>query len=437
VVYRDFLEPAADLVDIEASVAYPDSLQLMAPGVLEVNSSEGQATARMELEAASGLPLFIAAGYQLDSTTVQGAALKLYYQEDDSFIIDTVRVVAGAAMNYMSNYVLPYPYDELVIVIGGLSAGGGLEQPRMILASRPPRAAFARFYPAMITHEVVHQWFYGIVNSNQAEHPWLDEAVTEYLGLKIDHDRAGGSPDLLDVFGLTVDHATLNRMRARSVMETDPVTRNGTDFYDRWAYYDAVYSKGMLVLQTLCRLMGDDNEQRFWQDYAGSFAYSVPEPEDFVRIANNYLPTTEEGDALTILENTSATDFAIISLSTEATADTAQSEEGVAAKKHGWTATVEYLAQHPLGFPVDLRVEFLDGRTIDTVLNPTSGKHRLEFTSDSPALAAIIDPEFKYAVDRDYLNNSLVRERSKGAALRLFSGITFLVESLFSSLWGW
>jgi peptidase M1-like protein len=437
IAYREFLEPAADLLDIEAKITFSDSLELIAPGISGLEPTEGMTTAQIRLEASSGVPLFFATRYNLDSTTVLNTALKLYYRESDRYAVDTVRAAATATIEYMSDYVLPYPFDELVIVIGGLSAGGGLEQPRMILASPPPRATGNSFYTSMIIHEVIHQWFYGIVNSDQARAPWLDEAVTEYLSLKIGHYRAQGSPDLFAVFGMTANHLSMNRMAARPFMETDAITCAGDRFYDQATYYRTVYSKGTLVLKTLAGIMGEERERLFWREYADSFMYATPEPDDFVRIANKYLPVSESADARTILDHTSSTDFVILSLGTEIVTAPSDSTERISEDSLVWEATIEYLAQHPLGFPVDLRVEFLDGTVIDTVLNPTPGRHKIEYTTPSPAVAAIIDPEYKYAIDSDYLNNSLTQERSRGAALRLFSGVTFLVESLFSSLWGW
>lgn len=433
--YQSFLEPAADLADIRGSITYPDSLPLIAPGILASDTGAGQLTAELQLKAAAGLPLFFGTGYRLDTTTVNGAKLKIYYQDEDLFMVDTVRTAATAAMSFMSDYVMPYPHDELIIVVGGLSAGGGLEQPRMILASAPPRTVITRLYAAMITHEVVHQWFYGIVNSNQAETPWLDEAVTEYFAHKIGSYRAGDDPDLLDLFGLTANHLTLTRLNARSVFETYPVDLPGSGFYNNFIYYRTVYRKGTLVLHTLGALMGEENEQFFWQDYARSFKYEVPHGEDFVRLANNYLPASDRSDAATILKTLAPTDFSVVSLSSEPAS--ADSTGEVADEIFEWKTTIEYQAKHPLGFPVDLRVTFIDGAVIDTVVNPGPGVHRVEFVSNAPALAAVMDPQIKYAIDVDYLNNSIDRERSRGAALRLFSGVTFLVESLFSSLWGW
>lgn len=429
-IYKDFLEPAADLWDISAVITFPDSLDLIAPGTLQESDSSGITTADLSMQESSGLPLFFAKDYKIDSTDVNGVALKIYCQDDNSFMLDTVRAAATATLVYMSAYVMPYPFDELLIVVGGLNEGGGLEQPRMILASSPPRASANSFYSSMIIHEVIHQWFYGIVNSDQAEAPWLDEAVTEYFSLKIGEERTKGAPDLIDVFGMSLRHASMNRMAARPVVDIEPVTRRGDLFYDQTEYYATVYNKGVLVLKTLTGLMGEENEQAFWQEYARTFKYATPQPDDFARIADKYLPVSDSADARTILDLNTAVDFSVVSLRTAPESDSTD-------EASNWTTEVELVAKHPLGFPVDLRLDFLDGQVVDTVLNPTSGWHRLEFTSQSPAVSATIDPDFKYAVDTDYLNNSLDRQKSRGAALRLFSGVTFLVESLFTSLWGW
>ena len=50
-------------------------------------------------------------------------------------------------------------------------------------------------------------------------------------------------------------------------------------------------------------------------------------------------------------------------------------------------------------------------------------------------MSAQFDPNGSVAIDSDYLNNSYARN-GHGAAFRLFSGITFLVESFISLVWG-
>lgn len=41
----------------------------------------------------------------------------------------------------------------------------------------------------LITHEVAHLWFYGLVGNNQARDPWLDEAFATFVQLVVDGDH--------------------------------------------------------------------------------------------------------------------------------------------------------------------------------------------------------------------------------------------------------
>jgi hypothetical protein len=96
---------------------------------------------------------------------------------------------------------------------------------------------------------------------------------------------------------------------------------------------------------------------------------------------------------------------------------------------------VAYSLLNPLSFPVPMQVTFASGAILDTTVAPLAGNHTLTITDSFPVIAAIIDPAGWYAVDHNYLNNSL-QVSASGAGLRVFSGLTFLVESLFSLLWG-
>jgi hypothetical protein len=51
---------------------------------------------------------------------------------------------------------------------------GGIEYPgAILLGTRQDRDATA-------SHEVAHEWFYGLVGDDQARDPWLDEAFATY-----------------------------------------------------------------------------------------------------------------------------------------------------------------------------------------------------------------------------------------------------------------
>jgi len=82
--------------------------------------------------------------------------------------------VAHRALRALSARLGPYDSSELdvVLVARGFETGGaGMEYPELV---------FALPAPEVVSHEVAHQWWYGLVGNNQYLEPWLDESFAQY-----------------------------------------------------------------------------------------------------------------------------------------------------------------------------------------------------------------------------------------------------------------
>jgi hypothetical protein len=64
----------------------------------------------------------------------------------------------------------------------------------------------------LVTHEVAHMWFYGLVGNNQGRDPWLDEAFATFVQLVVDdqevNDANAGSPELRNEVGRPMSYWT-------------------------------------------------------------------------------------------------------------------------------------------------------------------------------------------------------------------------------------
>jgi len=70
----------------------------------------------------------------------------------------------------------PYPYQVLKIV---QTAGGfGMEGPGVAWI---PTGVGSANLTYLVTHEIAHQWFYGLVGSDQAREPFADEAPADFV----------------------------------------------------------------------------------------------------------------------------------------------------------------------------------------------------------------------------------------------------------------
>jgi len=307
----------------------------------------------------------------------------------------------------------------------------------MVLIGRPPRTVTDRNYSATIIHEVIHQWFFGLVASNQANHPWMDEAITEYFSTEVGRSRYGDKTSYLNVFGVALSELGMKRISMHGHFDLLPVTHPSLSYFDDLEYYETIYAKGSLVVGTLVNLMGNENGRKFWREYTENNKFGSPRPYDFFKLADKYLPENSAGGARSLLDCNVPLDWQVLELSNERVSDSADDSLAGDSSSESFKVRVDYAAVHPLEFPVTLRVTLYDGTLMDTTLVPRPGHHRVEVTTTGPARSAVLDPDQVYAVEANLLNNSLDNTGARGVALRLFSGLTFLVESLFSALWGW
>ena len=75
---------------------------------------------------------------------------------------------------YYSLWNGDYPYNHVTAVEGALTAGGGMEYPTITIIGWSG-SAFS--LEEVIVHEVGHNWFYGILGTNERENSWMDEGV--------------------------------------------------------------------------------------------------------------------------------------------------------------------------------------------------------------------------------------------------------------------
>lgn len=102
----------------------------------------------------------------------------------DTYAMFTKLGVWNNAVNYVdrsvafySEHVGEYPWPQATAVHSALSAGGGMEYPMITVIGD---ADTPKSLDDVITHEVGHNWFYGILASNEREHPFMDEGINTY-----------------------------------------------------------------------------------------------------------------------------------------------------------------------------------------------------------------------------------------------------------------
>ncbi len=81
------------------------------------------------------------------------------------------------AVHFRSNVIGEYPYNVVSVVEAKIGFDGGMEYPTITSISP---GMDEKALDMTIEHEIGHNWFYGILASNERDYPWMDEGVNTY-----------------------------------------------------------------------------------------------------------------------------------------------------------------------------------------------------------------------------------------------------------------
>ena len=425
------VEPVGDPVDFDVTLTVPSRLSVIAPGIVDSVRSDSLSAYRIVLPDVAHVPVVIAADMLIDQVATGGVTQTVFFRAEHKYAVDSIQRWIAFTLDHMSNHVYPYPHDELLVVIGALPGGGGLEHPRMIWLSDLFSVAPAYSPRMVVVHEVIHQWFYYLVNSNQAAEPWLDEAVTEYFTMRVLAAMTEGTGVLIDYYGIWATHDVQHRVSARRMfgygrLDQPAASIRETDLYSQ------IYAKGSSLISTLVAQMGE-REDLFWQTYVNRYLYQRPSAESFYRLAESFTRGSRTGRVEALLTTLNRPDYSvsdITALKLPAGSDL------VGTNAIEYESTIQIAVISAIPFPVDVRLIMADETVVDTVIEFQTGRHTLVRRSTQPVSGVVIDPDLRVKIDDNFLNNSLFTSPVNSASQRILSVLTFLVESLYSILWG-
>ena len=131
-----------------------------------------------------------------------------------------------------------YPYRVLTIVdppFEGLGSGG-MGYPTFITGGTSMALdhwplAGVRAVEEVTVHEFAHQFWYGMIGTNEFEEPWLDEGVSSYSAGRVVDRWFGADQSFANVLGLHVGHADLLRLGNSHRRVSDRIRQAA------WSYY--------------------------------------------------------------------------------------------------------------------------------------------------------------------------------------------------------
>jgi hypothetical protein len=191
-----------------------------------------------------------------------------------------------SSVYYYSLWVGDYPWSTCTAVDGALSAGGGMEYPTITVIAG---VNSARILELVIAHEVGHNWFYGILASNERDHPFMDEGFNSYYESRYMRQRFAydanplglGSGKLVERLGLSnVDGDQLTWLLSCRRGREAPLWSSASTDYDSETYGTLVYKKTALELNYLDAYVGRERFDQMMQAYYEEWKFRHPSPSD-------------------------------------------------------------------------------------------------------------------------------------------------------------
>lgn len=197
------------------------------------------------------------------------------------------------ALNYFSEWIGEYPYDEYSAIDVGNAMGNGMEYP-MSTAIGNYGDPFE--LEVTLVHEVGHSWFYGILGSNERKHPWMDEGINNFLETRYvyshyvnDSTRQLEVSEFSGIPGLSMKKINHRKNQyykyltnARTNLDQSPAL--SSEELSIKNYHGDAYFKSSISFDYLKYYLGDSLFDRSMQIYFDRWKFKHPQPEDFRKI---------------------------------------------------------------------------------------------------------------------------------------------------------
>ena len=191
------------------------------------------------------------------------------------------------ATKYFSKWVGEYPYNHVTAVDGTISAGGGMEYPNITVIGR---SGDSKSLETVIVHEVGHNWYYGILGSNERDNAWMDEGLNTYIEIRYMQEKYPNGyenkEEKIKERGISINipieekelqHVTYQFNASRNY---DQPLKMGSKDFTQMNYGAMVYSKTGIGFHYLKSYLGEEVFDDCMNEYFNQWKFKHPSPND-------------------------------------------------------------------------------------------------------------------------------------------------------------
>ncbi len=206
---------------------------------------------------------------------------------------ESTTYIERAIINY-SNWLGDYPYNQVSVVEGPISAGGGMEYPNVTIIDY---GLGKEFLLDVIVHEVGHNWWYGILAPNERDHPWIDEGFNSFYErrctqlIRQEDSLTKSTEQFFNHKLFSTKEKKLDEMQlaynVTARLKRDQPLDIPSDQYTHFNYGIIVYGKTAICLDHLKNHLGKEAFDQIMQDFFEIYKFKHIYPEDLQKYFEN------------------------------------------------------------------------------------------------------------------------------------------------------
>ncbi len=342
-------------------------------------------------------------------------------------------------MPYFDRRYGRYPYAVLTVVHPPSAApeAGGMEYPTLITTGGPWYAPPGILSAEQVTiHEYGHQYFYGLIATNEHDWPFLDEGLNSFA----EQDMLAtwrGPGSIVDIFGLTASLSSIHGVVSSLAAHDERVAQPAADFASGGDYGALVYLRTSAVLETMRRVYGDAPVFRALGRYARKGRFEHPTPDDLFAAFAEAMGPAAAASLRTAYFEKGWVDYVVTDVRSKPVRDAAgvfdkdgrreTVGQGKAADAYeGWVLVTR---RGTLTFPVEVELTLEDGTRQRVRWSGEGDGARIPFAGASPLRGAVVDPDERVTIDQLRTNNfALASRASRGATRRTTEKLVYWAE---------
>jgi len=298
--YLDMGEFFSEFGEYNVNITVPNDYKVAATGELVATKKQDNNTTSYSYNAKQVHDFAWCAhnDFRIEESSVtlpNGDEVDLFiYKTNDNTSWDDAMTYLKNSILFYSKEVGNYPYPQATAIQSPGGTGGGMEYPMLttIDTETNPQAV-----DHVIAHEVGHNWFYGILASNERVNAWMDEGINSFYDHKYNdvyYDK-GTYDDALPKFLQGGSEATILETslvfqckRGRNQACSTHCNKLNMTNYGLSAYEYPAWS-----LKYLENYLGEDLMSECIKTYYNEWKFKHPKPNDveevFERVSNKDL----------------------------------------------------------------------------------------------------------------------------------------------------